>query len=586
MHNCCKEIPCIRFSEELRLEMETKFLNWPENKRNECNCRGETALIASLRLGCADHVISHLIDLGCDVNIPDKLLLSPLHIAAMKMNGAVIRKLLQSGANINARDGAGNTALHKAMIYRRVPIVEALLSHPDIEYDAKNNTNETALFLSRIWKRTFTFCDISPDIEDEAVIAALLNRGCDINLTNGASHETVLHRTLMENDRRAVETFIRRGADLHVRDMYQTTPLHTAILHSCNEIIYMLLYFGADGEDTDINEETPLAMALYKRNEEIAEYLLLYTPNLNHLNTKGIPLLHIALRHSANIALKMIEAGADVNTATNGENCIFLSLCSNCRTMELFQAIWSRIDIKLFLRNRSQHANPDYFSIIDMMVHNVTLSNDHFLKSLFMIFESPHIDLIVQNHRDLRGFDCLSLYHTFRRCKFDLSLDEKLKITYLFLYHNIEIYYDDIHNIYCECGFDEYVELMLKHGDQLRHLEYAGDTNLLFWRIWYNHFHRFPDTMDFLDEDEIEYKQFFRANFDCDMHVVGYPYIITEVPSLVQLSRDVIRDVIYKNWTTKQYFRVYQVLSQLPVPPLIRDILYLKIPIYKIEDKL
>ncbi|GJQ85311.1 hypothetical protein Trydic_g12625 [Trypoxylus dichotomus] len=86
-------------------------------------------------------------------------------------------------------------------VHTKIPIVEALLSHPDIEYDAKNNTNETALFLSRIWKRTFTFCDISPDIEDEAVIAALLNRGCDINLTNGASHETVLHRTVMENDR-------------------------------------------------------------------------------------------------------------------------------------------------------------------------------------------------------------------------------------------------------------------------------------------------------------------------------------------------------------------------------------------------
>ena len=61
-----------------------------------------------------------------------------------------VRALIDTGAPINARSAAGNTALHIATIKRQVHIVRELVQHPEIELFARSNRTQcTALEMAQ-----------------------------------------------------------------------------------------------------------------------------------------------------------------------------------------------------------------------------------------------------------------------------------------------------------------------------------------------------------------------------------------------------------------------------------------------------
>ena len=136
---------------------------------------GSTALRVSITVGNTD-IVRALLNSGADVNAKAWFGRSPLHIAVEraekeKENAEIVRMLLRSGASVNAKDERGLAPIHKAVIKAAVKgdsaCLSALLENgADVEAtEEKGSTpgrHSISLELLRIQKSFARFFAVGP----------------------------------------------------------------------------------------------------------------------------------------------------------------------------------------------------------------------------------------------------------------------------------------------------------------------------------------------------------------------------------------------------------------------------------------
>jgi len=186
----------------------------------------------------------------------------------------VAEALLAAGADVNARDESGNTALHWAL-------GDALTSTSDL------------------------------------ILAALLEAGADVNALN-TSNETPLHAAMQSSSVEPVLWLLKQGADPDPRDSNGRSPLHSAARYSSYgtaPVITALIEAGADANARAASGETPLHL-LAADNDDIAQLhaLLAGGADVNSADTLGATPLHrAAARRNLATVNALLEAGADAN---------------------------------------------------------------------------------------------------------------------------------------------------------------------------------------------------------------------------------------------------------------------------------
>jgi len=209
----------------------------------------------AVRLGMPGAVKWHL-DRGADPNgpvgDPER---RPLAMAAWCGHADVARVLLEAGAEVDARDRFGATALHEAADDGEVEVMAVLVEY-GADVNAMSRTCGTPLHQAA---NPYNFYDDSSRLE---AMAFLLEHGADIEVKDRHGG-TALLEAARGGRLDGVKFLVERGADLHATGPCGLTVLHTAAGRGHVEIVEYLLSIGFDVNTPDEDGTTALTETIW-----------------------------------------------------------------------------------------------------------------------------------------------------------------------------------------------------------------------------------------------------------------------------------------------------------------------------------
>jgi ankyrin repeat protein len=161
--------------------------------------------------------------------------------------------VLRYGSDVKAVDKNGNISLHTAAPLGIIEIVQFLISR-GADVNAKNNAGNTPLH----WVVT-----TSRDAKNVEVIKLLISAGANVNVKNdNLGGKTPLHMAAENSNTEVVKLLISAGADVNAESR-TGTPLHRAADDGNIEVAKILISHGADvnAKISDTLSQTPLDCA-------------------------------------------------------------------------------------------------------------------------------------------------------------------------------------------------------------------------------------------------------------------------------------------------------------------------------------
>ena len=165
------------------------------------------------------------------VNIAYATAADELLKAAKIGDNSTVQRLLSQGANVNAKDKDGYTALIWASEEGRVNVVQTLLDRGADVNAKENRYGVNALMLASYRGHT-------------DVVRALLERGADINAKDLETGDTALMAASEQGHTDVVQVLLANGAEVNVKDTNGETALSLATRKGYDEIVKLLHQHG------------------------------------------------------------------------------------------------------------------------------------------------------------------------------------------------------------------------------------------------------------------------------------------------------------------------------------------------------
>src|SRR5262249_29004814 len=220
-----------------------------------------------------------------------------------------VRKLIENGADVNARDAEGNTPLMVASFYSS-PNCVALLLEKGADANAANQAGVTALI------RAATSYEKTRSLVDAG--AKVRVRTADLGNT------PLILAARRAGNSRTVKLLLERGADATERSDAGISPVLAGAASGDGETVRLLLDAGAKADDfpksstpktADVaaGARTPLMWAAYHNDVPMARLLLERGADPNQSTYFGNALSHACMSGSFEAAEVLIAGGANIN---------------------------------------------------------------------------------------------------------------------------------------------------------------------------------------------------------------------------------------------------------------------------------
>lgn len=218
---------------------------------------------------------------GADINATNEWGKTALHVAANSGYGDIVELLLDSGADVNAHDRGGWTPLHSALSGDlEMTVLESLVAR-GANVEEPTPTGFTPLhFLA--WRGNI------------AGLRLLFAHGAEVDAGKGTCHTgTPLHQASKHGHVEAIKLLLSKGATVDSKDQYGRTPLHLAAMKGHRDPVESLLACGAEvdarmtGKPQEYDDDkarpgwTSLHLAAANGHVDVAEALLARGADVN-----------------------------------------------------------------------------------------------------------------------------------------------------------------------------------------------------------------------------------------------------------------------------------------------------------------
>jgi len=178
--------------------------------------------------------------------------------AARRGHIGTVKFLLGKGADVNAKDSYGQTALYLAAKQGHKEVVELLMDN-GADVNIENKVGRTALF----W---------AVSNGHRKIVEILIANGAKVNVKEN-SGRTPLEWAMGNHKWDIAKLLIANGADVDAKGDLGRSGLHLVAIVGNEEVAELLLREGADVNARDNDGKTPLAIAIELGHEGLAELL-------------------------------------------------------------------------------------------------------------------------------------------------------------------------------------------------------------------------------------------------------------------------------------------------------------------------
>jgi len=283
---------------------------------NKTDNQNRHSLFIAVETGQVD-AVRKLIALGADTgrDVLSTSNKSPMiHWVNEKNYREILGLIVGAGANINATDSNGQTALHRACDYTRREQILCLLQ---LGADANGLNSYGQRPIDELIDNYNYRNEDTPELID-----ALLRGGADPGISpSPLVQRAPLHVTVDAGHVQSTKLLLKKGATVDVADRssLQTTPLLMAAENGNRDIAALLIEHGANILKTDAAKRNALHAAARGGHADFCAFLLDKTDiDINARDKDGWTPLHYACAREKTAVVKMlIERGADLNAPDN-----------------------------------------------------------------------------------------------------------------------------------------------------------------------------------------------------------------------------------------------------------------------------
>lgn len=220
--------------------------------------------------------------------------------AAARSRTALVKLAVARGAELNAKDEYGRTALMHCINSRNIDAV-ALLINSGADINLCDNSGAGALIyavnnwfydIARLLleagadhtikdNRRKTAMDYAVDKNYNTIIEMLIDAGADVNART-YDGSTLLTWSVCCKNTALARYLIYKGADINARDIKNYTALMRAAVNGHIEMVKILIENGANTAAKNSDGETAYDLAVRNKREKTAVYLLKYVKPLKH----------------------------------------------------------------------------------------------------------------------------------------------------------------------------------------------------------------------------------------------------------------------------------------------------------------